>query len=96
MKPLKQLIIGTVLGAVVILGVAATTPNEPQKWEYIQVTVMALTDWQVFSAKPSGTPKAPNSESLASILNFYGSKGWEYVEERQGRSSSDLFFKKAK
>ena len=83
MKSLKQLIIGTVLGAVVILGVAATTPNEPQKWEYIDITVLKEEKREavvkVISAHPHGTPKAPPTNSISDLLNFYGSQGWELV-----------------
>ena len=96
MKPLKQLIIGTVLGAVVILGVAAAKPNEPKKYEYIEVSIGGLDNYKVFGADPEGIPKAPDSKTLAGMLNFYGDKGYEFVVERPQGSYSGFLFKKAK
>ena len=85
MKPLNKLFIGTVLGAVVILGVAATTPKEPQKWEYLQVLVSQSVDFKskVYDLWPEGKDTKPAERlTQAQIFDYYGNKGWEYVGEK--------------
>ena len=97
MKSLSKLIFGTVLGAVVILGVAATSQPEVQKWEYLQIGISKKTS-KVVLVDPQGREPAarPPVLSAARVLNFYGEQGWDLLYEVERGTRILLTFKRPK
>lgn len=80
MEKIRPYLVGAVLTAAVILGMAqAQAPNGP-RWEYLYIEQAGVQFEMANPVAPAGAPRLLN----AKILNNLGNDGWEMVQAGVG------------
>ena len=87
MKSIKRLLIGTVLAAVVILGVGAVQPQKDRKWEYVNVTSIYVNEGSKTRLYYGTEPNEYSPKKGATALNdghelFYRNLDSTVLKER--------------